>query len=187
MNEHESLLAAIHEDVSLQAHDAAWPLQFAKEQQRLCALLPGVFLGVEHIGSTAVSGLAAKPIIDILAGVASMDVARAISGPLCDSGYTTSAEFNASLSNRQWFMRWSRGRRTHHLHVVVHGGEAWLEWLWFRDALRQDSNLAAQYAELKARLAVAHATDREAYTLAKADFIRLAVGGLNRGPSSARN
>jgi GrpB-like predicted nucleotidyltransferase (UPF0157 family) len=177
MNEQASLLAAIHEDICLQAHDPAWPLQFAKEQQRLCALLPGVFLGVEHIGSTAVSGLAAKPIIDILAGVASMDVARAISGPLCDSGYTTSAEFNASLSDRQWFMRWAQGRRTHHLHVVEHGGKAWFEWLGFRDALRQDSNLATRYAELKARLAVAHAMDREAYTHAKADFIRAARGG----------
>ena len=172
MNEHESLLAAIHEAVCLQPPDPAWPGQFALERQRLLSLMPAVFLGIEHIGSTAVPGLPAKPIIDILAGVPSMEVARSLSGPLCSAAYTTSPEFNASLSDRQWFMRWAEGRRTHHLHVVVHGGKAWLEWLAFRDALRQDPALASRYAELKARLARAHAADREAYTNAKADFIR---------------
>jgi GrpB-like predicted nucleotidyltransferase (UPF0157 family) len=113
----------------------------------------------------------AKPIIDILAGVDSMETAKAISTKLCSSGYTTSAEFNESLSDRQWFMRWADGHRTHHLHVVVHGSKAWVERIGFRDSLRSSEKLAAEYAELKSQMAAKHTKDREAYTDAKSQFV----------------
>ena len=93
------------------------------------------------------------------------------------SGYTTSAEFNATLSDRQWFMRWAEGHRTHHLHVVVHDSPAWQERLRFRDALRDDPGLAEQYALPKARLAEEHAVDRAACTHAKAEFVRAISAG----------
>lgn len=171
MNEQQSLDAAIHEEVKLHEYDLRWPAAFAAERERLLALLPGVFLDVQHIGSTAVPGLAAKPIIDILAGVKSMAVAVSLATPLCQSGYTTSAEFNKSLTDRQWFMRWANGHRTHHLHVVVHDGEAWHVRLRFRDALRCDPDLASRYARLKAELAEMHPADRAAYTGAKTEFV----------------
>jgi GrpB-like predicted nucleotidyltransferase (UPF0157 family) len=172
MNEQESLWAAIHEEVRLYPCDPSWPLAYATERERLQSVLPGVFIDVQHIGSTAVPGLAAKPIIDVLAGVVSMAVAESVIAPLCASGYTTSAEFNKTLSDRKWLMRWAEGRRTHHLHVVVHGGQAWHERLRFRDALRASAELAARYAELKADAARKHPVDREAYTQAKTEFIR---------------
>lgn len=172
---HESLLAAIHEEVRLVPHDPAWPLAFAAERGRLLSVLPGRFAAIEHIGSTAVPGLAAKPIVDLLAGVGSMAAAEAVTGPLLAAGYGTSAAFNATLADRRWFMRWADGRRTHHLHVVVHGGEAWRERIDFRDALRSDPSLAARYARLKHELAAAFATDREAYTVAKGEFVRSAL------------
>lgn len=171
MTDEESLLAAIHQDVALHAYDAQWPGIFAVESERLLALLPGRLIQIQHIGSTAVPGLTAKPIVDLLAGVESMEFARALGEPLCRSGYTTSAEFNASLTDRQWFMRWENGHRTHHLHVLVHGGLAWRQRLMFRDLLRSDSTLAQQYARFKAELAATHTRDREAYTEAKAGFI----------------
>ena len=170
MNEPESLVAAIHETVNLQDHNASWAQMFAMEKSRLLSLLPNTFLDIQHIGSTAVPGLPAKPIIDILAGVKSMAIAQSLAAPLCSSGYTTSAEFNQTLSDRQWFMRWANGHRTHHLHVVVHDGQTWHER--FRDALLASSELAAQYTLLKRRLAEEHATDREAYTHAKTEFVR---------------
>lgn len=179
MNEQQSLAAAIHEAVTLQPYDASWPAAYAAERERLLRALPGVFIGLEHIGSTAVPGLAAKPIVDIMAGVASMAVAESVAVALCACGYTTSAEFNATLSDRKWFMRWADGHRTHHLHVVVHQGQAWHERLRFRDALRADPALAARYAALKASAAEQHASDREAYTDAKAGFVR-AVSGAAR-------
>jgi len=122
MTEDESLLAAIHEGVNLNAYEASWPQAFDDERDRLLCLFPGVFKGVQHIGSTAVPGLSAKPIIDILAGVESITIAEQLALPLCNSGYTTSSEFNDSLQDRKWFMRWENGHRTHHLHLVVHDG-----------------------------------------------------------------
>jgi GrpB-like predicted nucleotidyltransferase (UPF0157 family) len=180
MNDHDSLLAAIHEEVSLQAYDPRWPGLFAAERDRLLLLtpqLPARLIDIQHIGSTAVPGLMAKPVIDMLAGVESMAAAESLVAPLCAKGYTTSAEFNASLTDRKWLMRWAEGRRTHHLHVVVHGGEVWAERLRFRDALRADAALAARYAAFKTDLAAKHPHDREAYTDAKAAFVRAASVG----------
>jgi GrpB-like predicted nucleotidyltransferase (UPF0157 family) len=173
MDEQESLAAAISEPVELRAYDPAWPSTFETERERLRSVLPGRFIDIQHVGSTAVPGLLAKPIIDILAGVESIAAAQSLVTSLCVSGYTTSHEFNSTLHDRRWFMRWADGRRTHHLHVVVHKGELWDQWLRFRDALRGSPELAKRYADLKADLAVQHASDREAYTAAKAEFIRL--------------
>jgi GrpB-like predicted nucleotidyltransferase (UPF0157 family) len=162
--------------VKLYPHDLSWPLAYAIERERLLSVLPGVFIDVQHIGSTAVAGLAAKPIIDILVGVASMAVAEFVIAPLCASGYTTSTEFNATLSDRKWLMRWAEGRRTHHLHVVVHDGPVWRERLCFRDALRSNAVLAARYVEIKSDAAMKYPMDREAYTDAKTEFIRSVSG-----------
>ena len=177
MDEEESLLAAIYEDVRLHSYDPAWPLAFAAERSRLLSLLPDTFIEIEHFGSTAVPGLVAKPVIDLLAGVRSMAAAEAVTQPLVAAEYITSAEFNDSLSDRRWFMRWANGHRTHHLHVVIHGGTAWQERIGFRDALRSNPSLAARYTELKQRLAAELGADREAYTDAKAEFVRSSLQG----------
>lgn len=180
MTEQESLTAAIHENVELREYNPAWPGIFHEEQQRLQSLFPDVFLDLQHIGSTAVPGLLAKPVVDLLAGVRSFAVARSLNEPLCRCCYATSAAYNASLADRQWFMRWSNGRRTHHLHVVVHDSAAWRERIAFRDALRADAELAARYGALKRALATTHRHDREAYTAAKAAFVQAASA---RNPS----
>lgn len=166
-----SLAAAIHEDVALRPHDAAWADVFERERARLDALLPGTFVQIAHIGSTAVPGLVAKPVIDLLAGIRTLDGVDELVDRLCENGYTTSREFNATLADRRWLMRWKNGHRTHHLHIVVHAGEPWLDRLAFRDTLRRDPELARRYAELKTALATRHRDDREAYTEAKAAFV----------------
>ena len=171
MTDEESLQRAIHEAVALHAYNPQWPALFAAERDRLLGLFPQM-IAVEHIGSTAVPGLSAKPIIDLMAGVASMEMAISLTILLCQSGYTTSSEFNAPLTDRQWFMRWADGHRTHHLHVVVHECDIWNARLKFRDALRGNAGLAARYLQLKQRLASENAQDREAYTLAKTAFIQ---------------
>src|SRR5436853_7233820 len=119
----DSLTQAIIEEVRIVPHDSRWAEQFVAERNRLLDLLPDHFAAIEHVGSTAVPGLAAKPIIDILAGVGSMSEADALLGPLCAHGYETSAEFNATLPDRRWVMRHECGRRTHHRHLGVFGGE----------------------------------------------------------------
>jgi GrpB-like predicted nucleotidyltransferase (UPF0157 family) len=176
MTDDGSLIAAIDEYVVLHPYDASWPGIFAAERVRLMAIFPRELIEVQHVGSTAVPGLQAKPIVDMLAGVKSMAVAESLIAPLCASGYTTSAEFNATLNDSRWFMRWAKGRRTHHLLVVPHGGALWRQRLRFRDALRSDALLALRYSVLKTALAARYGGDREAYTNAKAEFV-LSVSG----------
>jgi len=176
VTENESLERAIHEEVALVPYDPGWPSLFEAERERLVRLFPTRFLDVQHFGSTAVPGMPAKPIIDLLAGVESMAVADSLVEPLLDSSYATSAEFNATLIDRRWFMRWANGCRTHHLHIVVLGGTEWRRRLRFRDMLRSDTDLAHRYAVLKKEIAAQHSVDREAYTRAKSEFVLSAVG-----------
>lgn len=175
MNEAESLNRAIHEEVALFPYNPNWPSMFEDERDRLLRLFPREFLAIEHFGSTAVPGLSAKPIIDILAGVDSMSHADALMEPLCHSEYTTSMEFNASLVDRRWLMRWAEGRRTHHLHIMVFGSQEWGRRLAFRDVLRASTEVAQRYEKNKQLWAAEFQSDREAYTSAKADFIREAL------------
>lgn len=154
---------AIYEEVRLAPYDPSWPVLFSREQERLLLVFPQ-FLAVEHIGSTAVQGLSAKPIIDILAGLPSIAAADTLFERILACGYTTSREFNAELTDRRWFMRSADGHRTHHLHVVVHLGPVWQEWLRFRNLLRQNPRLTQSYLKLKSELAVHFRQDREAYT-----------------------
>ncbi len=174
MPERSQHIRAIDEEVRLDAYDPAWPLLFSRERDRLLSLFPQL-LAVEHFGSTAVPGMPAKPIIDILAGVSSMAVADALFEPVLASGYTTSRAFNAMLPDRRWFMRVSNGRRTHHLHLVVHGSATWSERIRFRDLLRGDRDLADAYLQLKTELARKFRQDREAYTDAKSGFVAAAL------------
>lgn len=174
---------AIHEAVALSPYDASWPLTFRSEATRL-AVITSELLAIEHIGSTAVPGMVAKPVIDLLAAVPSMTVADVLVDRLCAAGggYTTSAEFNASLGDRRWIMRHANGHRTHHLHLVLPGSTHWIDRIHFRDLLRSDTGLAADYIALKHRLAIEFHDDREAYTHAKATFIAAA---LAKGPLPA--
>lgn len=176
MTDQQSLEAAIHEPVELVACDPVWPRMFETERARLLSMFPTAFIVIEHIGSTAVPGMSAKPIIDILAGVESFGDFETLSSRLCERGYSTSAGFNAAMSDRKWFMRWADGRRTHHLHVVVHGADFWSDRLAFRARLRANPDAATRYESLKINLAARFRDDREAYTQAKAEFVR-SLGG----------
>ena len=167
----QSFGQAAHEPIQLAPWTSAWPAQYQRERDRLLSALPGRLVSIEHIGSTAVQGLAAKPVIDMVGGVTSMAVADALLDDLCALGYTTSVEYNAMLTDRRWLMRHANGRRTHHLHLVVFGSDAWRSRIAFRDALRADAALRQRYLELKQQLAAQHPTDREAYSRAKLPFI----------------
>ncbi|WP_434985429.1 GrpB family protein [Vreelandella zhaodongensis] len=171
MDEEESLERAIDEEVVIFPYDAKWQRIFEEERDRLLHLFPGDFLAVEHFGSTAVPGLAAKPVIDILAGVDSMSRADELMAPLCHANYATSMEFNASLVGRRWLMRWAEGRRTHHLHLMVYDSREWNQRLAFRNILRANPELALRYEKNKRLWAAEFRSDREAYTAAKAGFI----------------
>jgi GrpB-like predicted nucleotidyltransferase (UPF0157 family) len=159
------------EPIRIVPYDPTWPGRFERER----ALLEGaigewvVDGGVRHVGSTAVPGLAAKPVIDILAGVRSLEESRACFGRLGEIGYVY---FPYRSQEMHWFCKPSPNRRTHHLHLIPTDGERFRDELAFRDYLRAHGDVAAEYGELKRRLAEELANDREAYTEAKGEFIR---------------
>ena len=171
----DSLARAIELPVDLVAHDPCWTHVFEMERERLTRLFPDRFVEIAHIGSTQVDGLCAKPIVDLLAGVRSMDEAIALNDPLCANGYASPRDLNRSLVDRQFLMRHADGRRTHHLHLVVHGSRAWNDRLEFARRLRDDPDLRDRYEALKVDLVRRHAQDREAYTEGKSVFIRNAL------------
>lgn len=124
--------------------------------------------GIHHVGSTAVPGLEAKPVIDILAGVEDLGSTRACRDPLAMLGYLYAPYREAEM---HWFCKPSPSQRTHHLHLVPTGSKRYRDELAFRDLLRARPDVAAEYVALKRLLAVRHSHDREAYTQGKQAFI----------------
>ncbi len=160
--------------VEIVPYDAAWPGLFEEERRRILdAISPWLAGPVEHIGSTAVSGLAAKPVIDIMAGVASLDASRPAVPVLAGLGY---CYFPYRPDAEHWFCKPSPAFRTHHLHLVPLDSPQWSGALAFRDYLRLHPGTAAEYQELKTRLAREFRLDREAYTDAKGPFITRITG-----------
>ena len=153
------------------AHDPAWPVRFRIEARLLQVALANLKPAVEHIGSTSVPGLAAKPVIDMLVGVPSLDAFEAYVDRLANYGYEYIPEYERVLPERRFFKRMVRGVRTHHVHVVQVNGLYWKRYLKFRNHLRADPWLAARYAEVKRRLAGRFENDRDAYTNGKTGFI----------------
>lgn len=154
-------------------YDPLWPRLFAEEKTRLTATIGPHILRVEHVGSTAVPGLAAKPIIDILIGLASLDNAPPCIAPLEKLDYIYVPEHEKDLPERRYF---SKGRdnvegASHHLHMVTLDGSFWQRHILFRDYLRAHPGVAADYGDLKRQLAEQYRDDRSAYTNAKTDFI----------------
>ncbi len=155
--------------IELVPYDPRWPECFEAERVLLAgALRPWLTGPIEHIGSTAVPGLAAKPVIDIVAPVASLAGSIGVIDALRPFDYL---HHPYKPQEMHWFCKPSPAHRTHHLHVVELGGSAWQQRLALRDALRRDAALAAEYALLKQSLAQQYPLDRDAYTRAKAPFI----------------
>jgi GrpB-like predicted nucleotidyltransferase (UPF0157 family) len=137
-------------DRRLAAYDPAWPERFADEAPRIRAALSRV-LAVEHVGSTAVPGLAAKPTIDIAAGVPSLELGRAAHERMRAIGY----QYGGTHDRPQHvFRKGAEAPWDFLVHVVVHEGPMWRDYLRFRDHLRSHPEDAHRYEELKASLLV---------------------------------
>jgi GrpB-like predicted nucleotidyltransferase (UPF0157 family) len=161
------------EQVRLVPSDEEW-LHRGERKRRLLdtALSSWLLAPVEHVGSTAVWGLPAKPILDLQAAVADVECAPLIAAALGATGWWY---VPPELDRRPWrrfFVQVVDGRRAAHLHVMTLECPRWKEQLAFRDALRADPKLVERYAVLKRTLSAQHDDDREAYSAAKADFVR---------------
>jgi GrpB-like predicted nucleotidyltransferase (UPF0157 family) len=161
------------EPIRLAGYDPDWPRQFERERATLASSIgPWIDGGIHHVGSTAVPGLEAKPIIDILVGVRDLAESRACFSPLAALEYLYAPYLEGEM---HWFCKPHPSRRTHHLHLVPTGSGRYRAELAFRDRLRADGELATEYLNLKRHLVRRFENDRDAYTAAKSEFIKRAL------------
>ena len=173
--------------IALVDHDPAWRRLFLLQQAVLAGLLaPWLAAPPEHVGSTAIPGMRAKPIVDILAPVRLLAAAQEAVAVLERDGWLFWPD-DPNRAYRLWFLRPSPAARTHHLQIMQHDHPELRRLLLFRDALRGDAALRRAYAELKDRLAVLHHADRNAYTDAKSDFVRSVVEAAGAAPTGRRD
>ena len=151
--------------------DNEWPTAFAQERHCLCQRIGHLVLDIQHVGSTAVPGLAAKPIIDIAVAVASPADMQRCRPLLVELGYLDRGD--AGREGGYVFVKErAPAARTHHLHMVTIDDPQWANYLRFRDRLRADPALRIEYASLKRKLQERFACDRQGYTAAKDAYIR---------------
>jgi len=156
--------------VEIAEYDPAWPEAYQRERAAIAEALVGHALAIEHVGSTAVPGLAAKPIVDIMVGLRVLSDHACCVAPLASLGYEHKGEYG--IPDRHYFRKPVQGPRTHQVHMVEQGSAFWVRHLLFRDYLRANPNEAAAYDRLKRELAERFGTDLEGYTEAKTEFIR---------------
>ena len=163
-------------------YDPQWPERFEVERALLeRALAPWLEGGIHHIGSTAIPGIAAKPQIDMMAGVRDLEEARAAFEPLSALGY----EETPHRPRTHHFSKPANGPHTHQLHLTEPGTDLWVERLAFRDALRNDPELVAEYQALKLQMAEEELRGGAPYSaVTKRPFGRACTdGGRNRNPA----
>ena len=153
--------------VKLAPYAAEWKRLFEEEKALLQTVIGQYVLDIQHVGSTAIPGMVAKPIIDISIAVASFEEARVCVQPIEQLGYEYRGEHG--IPRRHYFAKGNP--RTHHIHMNEIDSRDWENQVLFRDYLIQHPGLAEEYAALKAELAQRYPTDREAYLEGKAPFI----------------
>lgn len=166
--------------VTIEEYRDEWPRQFRAVAREIEAVFAGFVARVEHIGSTAVPGACAKPVLDVLLGTRSLSEVETRSEALAAIGYRYRPEHESQIPQRRYFVRAAGAHPRVHLHAVILDGPIWWEHLAFRDALRRDAELTSCYGALKRELATAHAHDKVAYTAAKAPFITEVLARLRR-------
>ncbi len=176
--------------IAIVDYDPRWPRFYDEEKTNILRVIGPMVVGIEHTGSTAVPGLAAKPIIDILVGVQHLSDATWCIQPLRTLRYEYVQELEKLIPERRYFRKGNvQGMEqgsTHHLHMVEAGGDFWERQLLFRDYLRAHPEEARRYADLKKTLAARFSSDRERYTSSKADYIQeiVARAKASRNPDA---
>ena len=159
-------------------YDRDWPRQYVAERDRIDAAIGDVALAIEHVGGTAVPGLPAKPVIDLMVGVEDIERAGPAVAGLINLGYEYVPELESQLPDRRYFRRGSP--ESHHVHMVPVSSDYWAEHLLFRDYLRTHPQAAEEYGKLKLGLAGRHRLDRDAYRAGTVPFIDTVVAAARR-------
>ena len=163
--------------ILIEDYNEKWPALFEQEREAIFEVCGPYIDRIEHVGSTAVPGLAAKPVIDILIGVPSLDVADAhCVGPIVSLGYDYVKRFETSMPFRRYFRKDDEtGMRTHQIHLVKTGSDFWSDHILFRDHLRRDTEDGKAYERLKRDLAKREWDTTSQYAVAKGEFVAAAL------------
>ena len=154
--------------VELSPHNEVWHQIFDDERTRLQSAIGEFVVAIEHIGSTSICGISAKPILDIAIAISNPANGGNGVGPLEILGYEYRGE--NGIAGRFYFVKGTP--RTHHLHMLLANSEEWRNHLLFRNYLRQNPAAAAEYHQLKKELLQKYQNDRDSYLNGKADFIQ---------------
>ena len=154
--------------VILAEYDENWVVEFENERNAIQRAISDYKIAIEHVGSTSVESLCAKPIIDILIGIKHFNDGFECIHDLEAIGYESKGE--NGVPGRHFFAKGNP--RTHHIHMVKINSSFWNEHLLFRDYLRNDSEARIRYSKLKKELALQYGNDREKYTSSKSEFIQ---------------
>jgi GrpB-like predicted nucleotidyltransferase (UPF0157 family) len=177
----QKIARVTREEAYILPYDPAWPYMFEEEKRHLVSCLPsGIIKRIEHFGSTSVPGLSAKPVIDMLVIVTSLDETKKSIVPVLESlGYDyfwRPTKGDDTPPFYAWFIKRDKNKiRTHHIHMIEPHFEHF-DRLYFRDYLRDHPETAQEYGELKMRLCKECRGDRIAYTNAKSEFIEKITG-----------
>ena len=158
--------------VTVVEYNQKWPRLFEQERDSLLTVLAKTVAGIEHVGSTAVPGLAARPVIDIMIGLYNFSEADGLVQKVVALDYTYIPEYESVMPNRRFFKKIQNGKITHHIHMVEINSEFWKRHLLFRDYLRENREVAKKYGLLKEELAKQEWKDTNDYAEAKTQFIR---------------
>ena len=173
-----TLAARGTQPVEVVDYDQDWPRAYAEERDRIAAAIGEAIVAIEHVGGTAVPGLPAKPVIDLMVGVEDIERAGPAVAGLINLGYEYVPEFESQLPDRRSFRRGTP--ETHHVHMVPVSSDYWEEHLLFRDWLRSHPQAAEEYGKLKRGLASRFRFDRDAYRAGKVPFIATVVAAARR-------
>ncbi len=163
--------------VILEEYDSSWPSKFEVEKEHLLNIAGKWHYGsIEHVGSTAVKGMIAKPIIDVMFGVISLKESSSAIDVLVKHGYKYWPYMGDVM---HWFCKPSDAFRTHHVHFIPFESTLWQQRITFRDLLRSNITIATEYANFKIKLAATYKDDREIYTEKKWSYIQEALRGTS--------
>lgn len=169
------------ENIELEPYSPSWLEKFQKEATKIReAIGEGNIISIEHIGSTAIPGISAKPIIDIAIGVQSLETAKNFLPVLEKMGY--SFWDKNPKKDRMFFVKGlpPNGPRTFHVHIMEASGDELPKRILFREYMRTHPEEADKYEALKKELSEKYKQDREAYTEAKSDFISNVIKRINQ-------
>jgi len=165
--------------INIEKYNPDWKKMFEDEKQSLLTILSGQGIKIEHIGSTAVEGLGAKPVIDIMVGLTNFRYTDDLIPKIIGLGYRYIKEYDSIMPYRRFFVKENHGIRTHHIHMVEIGTNFWVRHLKFRDHLRTNKMDREKYYQLKKELSKREWADGNEYAYAKSEFIKKIEGKLD--------